>query len=304
MAVGDVELGPALAAKYVEVAEGLVYINDANQRVGIGTPTPQKKIHTYNVGGNNTIEVGVPGTHAAEQSVLELQTLGDPESSLGDATTQGWQANARGDAWSVAAQRNDYHLAYWDGSGWTTALTVESGGRVGINTFEPSHKLTVEEDIAGYVAKFFNDGDNVDRAGIIIQCGENDQTASTNYYVAALDGDGDSEGYIVVVNGNFELAQGSDIRRKTDIASTKIVGLDIINDIKVREFRRIHKENKGALHKVGYIAQELEEVFPDMVFDDSYGKKFIIEAKLIPVLVKAVQEQQEQIEELKKRVEE
>ena len=54
---------------------------------------------------------------------------------------------------------------------------------------------------------------------------------------------------------------------------------------------------------LGLIAQEVEAVFPEIVSESSIdGMKGVKYTELIPVLIKAIQEQQSQIEELKSRV--
>jgi len=52
----------------------------------------------------------------------------------------------------------------------------------------------------------------------------------------------------------------------------------------------------------GFIAQEVEEVLPELVRKDSQGKKTLSYNKLIPYLVRAIQEQQKEIEELKVQI--
>jgi Ca2+-binding EF-hand superfamily protein len=53
----------------------------------------------------------------------------------------------------------------------------------------------------------------------------------------------------------------------------------------------------------GLIAQEVEKIFPEMVKTiDAKGYKGVDYMKLIPVLVEAIKEQQKQIEDLKKAV--
>ena len=53
--------------------------------------------------------------------------------------------------------------------------------------------------------------------------------------------------------------------------------------------------------KYGLIAQEVEKIFPDMVFGKE-GEKTISYDSLIPVLIKSIQEQQQEIEQLKKEI--
>jgi len=80
--------------------------------------------------------------------------------------------------------------------------------------------------------------------------------------------------------------------------------LETVLKTKVREY---DWKNDG-VHNVGFIAQELNEVIPDVVQqggDDVNVDPWQIDyGKLTPYLVKAIQEQQEQIETLKKEVEE
>ena len=62
---------------------------------------------------------------------------------------------------------------------------------------------------------------------------------------------------------------------------------------------------------IGVIAQELEEVFPELVNNDKEGFKTVEYTALAPILIEAIKEQQtiidnqqKQIDELKKMVEE
>ena len=65
-----------------------------------------------------------------------------------------------------------------------------------------------------------------------------------------------------------------------------------------------HMQNDipGAKWKYGFISQEVEKVFPDMVFGTGDYKMMSYES-LIPVAIRAIQEQQEMIVELKKEME-
>jgi len=115
----------------------------------------------------------------------------------------------------------------------------------------------------------------------------------------------------------------SDIRLKKNIERFEN-GLDIVLDLKpvrfdwredkcpssfLQEFREPDDEY-GYPGKVkrqyGLIAQEVEEIAPDLVgerkmYDENY--KLIRYEKIVPILISAVQEQQKQIEELKKEIE-
>jgi hypothetical protein len=52
----------------------------------------------------------------------------------------------------------------------------------------------------------------------------------------------------------------------------------------------------------GFIAQEVEKIFPEFVVTDGKKNKMIGYSGFIPILTKGIQEQQQQIEELKNEI--
>jgi hypothetical protein len=106
---------------------------------------------------------------------------------------------------------------------------------------------------------------------------------------------------------NTSIISLSDARLKENIRDLD-VGLDAVLALKPRKFD--WKEGKGQDKKDvrGFIAQEIEEVFPDLVSnwadpapegEEPYKS---VRQDLIPVLVKAIQEQQAMINDLKAKV--
>lgn len=62
---------------------------------------------------------------------------------------------------------------------------------------------------------------------------------------------------------------------------------------------------KQSKNTIGFLAQELYKVIPEAVYkprDESKDLWSVDYQKIIPVLVKAIQEQQKQIEELKLKI--
>jgi hypothetical protein len=100
----------------------------------------------------------------------------------------------------------------------------------------------------------------------------------------------------------------SDVRLKENIQDID-VGLDKVMALKPRKFD--WKEGKGKDKKGdrGWIAQEFEQVFPEMINEwkdpapEGEEPYKAVNADLIPVLVKAIQEQQAIITDLKARIE-
>ena len=90
----------------------------------------------------------------------------------------------------------------------------------------------------------------------------------------------------------------SDRRDKTDIIDLPI-GLDFINTLTPRKFKWETREGnaKDGKYEAGFIAQELQTVeastsvdYLDLVLDENPDKLEASYGKLVPVLVKAVQE--------------
>ncbi|OHB75976.1 MAG: hypothetical protein A2Z34_01670 [Planctomycetes bacterium RBG_16_59_8] len=98
-------------------------------KVGVGTGSPVHKLHMYNSPG---ILLDAGTNTSSKQASLNVLTLGDGATNIGNATTKGWQLVGRGDGYVTASAQNDLHLSHWDGSGWTTSQRWDSTGNVGI----------------------------------------------------------------------------------------------------------------------------------------------------------------------------
>ena len=105
--------------------------------------------------------------------------------------------------------------------------------------------------------------------------------------------------------------QTSDERIKKNIKDNT-TGLDVINQIKVRNFEyRTEDEitevpSEAAIDKegvqLGVIAQEIETILPDIVTEESTGVKSVSPDNLTWYLVNAVKELSSQVDELKAKL--
>jgi hypothetical protein len=121
-------------------------------------------------------------------------------------------------------------------------------------------------------------------------------------------------------NGVFNTAntttwnQTSDRRIKKNIVDNN-VGLDKIIQVQVRDFEYRTKdevtdfENANAAYvdkpgvQIGVIAQEIEDIFPEMITTQSTGVKTFNPEKLVFYLINAVKELSEENKDLKSRIE-
>ena len=189
-----------------------------------------------------------------------------------------------------------------------------TGGEVGINTTSPSatlhlkailsngvpfkleaHPSTSVSQMLIYATKAYNSTDAW--YNLVCEAGDG-YGGQTNTLIIERDGD--------VRNKNNSYGQISDIRLKENITDAT-PKLEDIKKLKVKNFNLIGDD----LKQIGLIAQEVEEVFPNLVKEDKQpdvnGKeggvyKSVKYSVLVPMLIKAMQEQQEQIDELKKQI--
>lgn len=87
---------------------------------------------------------------------------------------------------------------------------------------------------------------------------------------------------------NATINSSSDARMKTNITDTDVNAIDILNQIEMKKFDwRTNNKHED----IGIIAQQLQEVLPDLVYEDELTTKLSIQPiKFIPYLIKAIQE--------------
>ena len=109
---------------------------------------------------------------------------------------------------------------------------------------------------------------------------------------------GDGEAY-------QEFPRKSDVRLKKDISPIEgaLRGVLSLKGVEYVYDSAAHPElglTKGP--QLGFIAQDLEPVYPQLVHTKPHGFKAINYAQLVPVLVEAIKEQQSMIAELQEQV--
>jgi hypothetical protein len=181
---------------------------------------------------------------------------------------------------------------------------------IGFTSGNIGGRLNVKNSAAGQIAAKLQLGGSVNSAstgvfvnttasyassGMFLHFQSNHISGDDNVLIAYLDGD--------IVNKNNSYTQYSDQRLKENIvdATSK---LEEIKQIRVRNFNFIGED----LKQIGIVAQELEPIFPGLVKEREVpGHDDLIKtvkySVLVPILIKAMQEQQTVIDDLKSRLE-
>ena len=233
---------------------------------------------------------------------------------------------------SATGNPEQFRIEHYDGNvrinslRGTLALQDTGGGNIGVGTTVPGALFTVKKDgtqassvSTTYQIQTVSDSNG----GIAIQAG----SSSTAYLVFGDNGDYDA-GRIGYKNASHDLCfftnnaeemvldsdgdlhvdrdvvafstTPSDKRLKTNIEDINY-GLETIMKLSPKQY----DWKKDDTHDIGFIAQEVEEVIPEIVKDKKHFDKEIKTLdyeKLTAVLIKAVQEQQERINKLEEKL--
>jgi hypothetical protein len=183
------------------------------------------------------------------------------------------------------------------------AVTIAPGGFVGIGTTTPNDALDISGDLdvageirLGSVERFTDGGANT------IAVNSNIDHETDN-----LDGLGTSAKRWVDVWAVDGTINTSDAREKTDIEDLPY-GLDEVMAMRPVTYKWIHNPERGT--KIGLLAQDLQTIVPEVVRDwerktnEETGAREIVPSQrlgvmyddIIPVTIKAIQEQQVKIE--------
>jgi hypothetical protein len=90
----------------------------------------------------------------------------------------------------------------------------------------------------------------------------------------------------------------SDINLKDNIEQISENKVSIFKNLEPKEF--VYKEDPTKKH-FGFIAQDMEKIYPELVKDSDFGYKTINYVELIPLLVSKINSMQKEIDVLKEK---
>ena len=280
-----------------------------NKNVGIGHGA------LLRVEGNNNVAVG--------ETAGEYITVGNDNICIGkdagDNITTGSDNVVIGGADVPSATGSD-QLSISSGDGGVTWINGNSSGLVGIGTNEPDTLLHIKSDTLSTsstaLCHIENNEDAVDAADHLLFL---DYSGDANIHDSSIvpriisvhDGGGEIGYFTTASDGNINTAwtNVSDKRLKKEIKDTSLEGLNIVNAVKIRDFKwndkRSNVENLQVIG--GFVADELYTVYPyattgtpdamkDILDDDGNktGEEIdamgVTEGNLMSVMIKAIQE--------------
>jgi hypothetical protein len=291
-------------------------INGSNGNVGIGTSNPgDNKLRIYDS------DAGTAGTSASPQwsdSLFLMRNI--PNNYQGTRILFAHGKAAIGGFREDNSEDGSHHLSFFTGSnpqaGMSERMRIKHNGNVGIGNTNPSAPLHISSDNAagGYNLRVSAGGGGSEDRGMYIAAGKTSPTSAGHcVYIAFHDGDGTAAGGIRNSStvSNPEFFNGSDVRMKKNIEDCDINGIQKIKSLRLRKWDW-NTEKAITPTDIGLVADELEQVFPELVSRQKLDgwehcvaegeellKTIPSESKITLTLLKAIQEQQQMIEDLK-----
>lgn len=256
---------------------GTTVYDEVNERLGVGTASP-----------------------AAVVDLIKTHSSGTTEDLFKAGFDANWNLRLQQNYVGAGDIRQIFKQVY---SGATYDVLAFKGGDVGIGNSNPSRRLHVDNDVnADYVARIRNTRSSAGGGGMTVDAGVGGSAVTLIAFYAYESST--LWGYIEnTAGGVCQLVDASDERLKEDIAPTQVRALDKLKALPVKEFKFRPGRGNNNKVEVGFVAQDCEAVIPEMVSTDwKSGQKGTAKQVLIPYLVKAIQEQQDEIEALKDEV--
>jgi hypothetical protein len=276
-----------------------LFIDRTNNRVGVGTTSPQNPLDvqgTQTVISNYRFENSASGGQLAFAKSRGATVGTNTIVQSGDQTGAIYFYGANGTGYDVSA-----------------GILAEIASTPGASNDMPGRLrfLTCIDGSASLSTKFLieNDGQSFFYTGrasdstvhpLNIVKFDNVSTAGSNYFTQFLINNGATTSGRIASNGANAAAffSTSDVNLKENIVD---LPSQLSNILALRPVEFDFKDGSG--HQIGFIAQEVEQVYPDNVYTDPDGVKFLGDMSRNDArVIKAIQDLNAKVEALEARV--
>lgn len=305
----------------------------AGQGVGVGGFTN----NGTGVFGESNVALGVFGKSASGTGVYGVVTQINP--TFHTRAVSGLNSSTNGFGYGVYGSHAGSGVGGFFTASSTGKALITENGKVGFGTLSPtksfmvvdgkvgaSHAIfgentsgvSIESDFPGISFNgYYNAGRKAIVNGFVGGMALNPSDGTITIYSTSTTGTAGNntapfDRITILNNGNTSIAGTvtascgvlvcSDFRFKKNIIplNNSLANVLKINGV-AYSFRQneFPERNFSDKKQIGFIAQEIEKIYPEMVFVDEKGYKSVDYAKITPVLVEAIKDQQKQIEELK-----
>ena len=290
-------------------------------RLAIGTASPAASLDVKSqinvTNANNDSLVGLKGTrfgYSTSYKVVQIgNTSGNESVSIGYDPSGNSSGSFTGDGREVIFRNGvEFTTPNSANNGFHNDILVLKDGNVGIGEASPTTELHLGTCPDARAITF-------DQSGRFNGIGNYFSSNATDSRIDFFLSDGGTNGdtnqeFAMYASGNFHAdadvvayssSVGSDRKLKKNIKDTPY-GLDDVLKMRAVEFD--WKEKRNGVHDIGVIAQEIEKIIPEVVQEvetlktDGDTHKVVDYGKLTSVLIKAIQEQQDQIDDLKTKL--
>ncbi len=190
---------------------------------------------------------------------------------------------------SSKAAGTDKQIQYNDGGNIAGAANVfynKTTGFLGVNTTTPSSDIDIKQ----------SDEDYTGTGGITFIESDDDNDTWRIYHSGihfSFNNLGNRLAY--VENGTGNWVQPSSRDAKNDITELNLV---LEKTMRLNPVSYTYKHDVKHSQTYGFIAEDVELLFPELVSYDEHGNRGLSYAGFGPITIRAIQEQQQQIEEL------
>ena len=254
---------------------------DASGNLGIGTTSPSRQLHLNNASDHGIM--AITGSTSSLAGVVFGDTADDDVSSIihNNSGNYLYLSTSSTERMRIAANGNVL-IGTTSSSGTTRLTVVQPNNDDPLARFDMAAavnairgvEIRVTDGTANSANKFFLQGDDNGNTRVELRT---DGSIYSSYYTIT-----------------------SDERLKENIEDCEPM-LEKLKQVRIVDFD--WKENAGPKSRQrGVIAQEIESIFPELIHQPKEYKEFK-KTEMTPILVKAIQEQQEQIESLQQQIE-